>query len=36
MGAFLRSFHFAFQGIGYALLGTQRNAAVMPVVLPVW
>ena len=27
MSAFLRSFHFAFQGIGYALR-TQRNARV--------
>ena len=27
MGAFLRSFHFAFQGIGY-VLRTQRNARV--------
>ena len=31
MSAFLRSFHFAFQGIGYALR-TQRNARVHAVV----
>jgi diacylglycerol kinase len=31
MGAFLRSFRFAFQGIGYALR-TQRNARVHVVV----
>ena len=31
MSAFLRSFHFAFQGIGYALR-TQRNARVHVVV----
>ena len=31
MSAFLRSFHFAFQGIGYALR-TQRNARVHAVI----
>jgi len=31
MKAFLRSFHFAFQGIGY-VLRTQRNARVHVVV----
>ena len=31
MSAFLRSFHFAFQGIGYALC-TQRNARVHAMV----